>query len=48
MARVSASAFFRGAAVVMASDLSRKPHSVLLVQLWGDAHLLNVGFDASP
>lgn len=41
-------AFFRGAAAVMASDLSRQPHSGLLVQLCGDAHLLNFGFYASP
>ena len=41
-------AFFRGAAVVMASDLARRPHSGLMVQLCGDAHLLNFGFYASP
>ena len=41
-------AFFRGAAVVMASDLSRRPHSGLMVQLCGDAHLLNFGFYGSP
>ena len=41
-------AFFRGAAVVMASDLARRPHSGLIVQLCGDAHLLNFGFFASP
>jgi hypothetical protein len=41
-------AYFRGAAAVMASDLSRQPHSGLLVQLCGDAHLLNFGFYASP
>jgi len=41
-------AFFRGAAAVMASDLSRQPHSGYLVQLCGDAHLLNFGFYASP
>jgi len=41
-------AFFRGAAAVMASDLSRQPHSGLMVQLCGDAHLLNFGFYASP
>ena len=40
--------FFRGAAVVMASDLARQPHSGLMVQLCGDAHLLNFGFYASP
>lgn len=41
-------AFFRGAAVVMASDLGRRPHSGLMVQLCGDAHLLNFGFYGSP
>lgn len=32
----------------MASDLGRQPHSGLLVQLCGDAHLMNFGFFASP
>jgi len=41
-------AFFRGAAAVMASDLARRPHSGLIVQLCGDAHLLNFGFYGSP
>ncbi len=42
-------AFFRGAAAVMASDLSRQgPASGQMVQLCGDAHLLNFGFYASP
>ncbi len=41
-------AFFRGAAAVMAGDLARQPHSGLMVQLCGDAHLLNFGFYASP
>ena len=41
-------AFFRGAAAVMAADLSRQEHSGLMVQLCGDAHLLNFGFYASP
>ena len=41
-------AFFRGAAAVMAADLARQPHSGLMVQLCGDAHLLNFGFYASP
>ena len=41
-------AFFRGAAAVMASDLSRKPNSGLMVQLCGDAHLMNFGFYGSP
>ncbi|WP_124709741.1 DUF2252 domain-containing protein [Gordonia insulae] len=40
--------FYRGAALVMADDLSRSPHSGLTVQLCGDAHLSNFGFFASP
>lgn len=41
-------AFFRGAAIVMAADLARQTHSGLMVQLCGDAHLLNFGFFGSP
>jgi hypothetical protein len=41
-------AFFRGAAAVMAADLSRQSQSNQMVQLCGDAHLLNFGFYASP
>lgn len=41
-------AYFRGAAAVMAADLARHNHSGLLVQLCGDAHLLNFGFFGSP
>jgi len=40
--------FFRGAAAVMAWDLAQAPHSGLMVQLCGDAHLLNFGFYGSP
>ena len=40
--------YFRGAAIVMAADLARKPHSGLMVQLCGDAHIMNFGFYASP
>lgn len=40
--------FFRGAAAVMAWDLAQEPHSGLMVQLCGDAHLLNFGFYGSP
>ena len=40
--------FFRGAAAVMAWDLAQVPHSGLMVQLCGDAHLLNFGFYGSP
>lgn len=41
-------AWFRGSAAVMARDLAAAPHSGRLVQLCGDAHLLNFGFYASP
>jgi uncharacterized protein (DUF2252 family) len=44
----SAFAFFRGAALPMASDLARTPRSGLDVQLCGDAHLANFGLFASP
>lgn len=48
--RMSASpfAFYRGAARVMASDLSTTPTAGLRVQLCGDAHLSNFGAYASP
>jgi hypothetical protein len=41
-------AFFRGAALIMASDLAAAPHSGLTVQLCGDAHLSNFGVFGSP
>jgi len=41
-------AFLRGAAAVMAADLAAQPHTGLMVQLCGDAHLLNFGLYASP
>jgi uncharacterized protein (DUF2252 family) len=41
-------AFYRGAAAVMASDLASRPNSGLLVQLCGDAHVLNYGLWATP
>ena len=41
-------AYFRGAAAVMASDLSSTPVSGLVVQACGDAHLQNFGLFASP
>jgi uncharacterized protein (DUF2252 family) len=44
----SAFAFFRGAALPMADDLSRTPRSGLTVQACGDAHLANFGAFASP
>ena len=40
-------AFLRGAAAVMASDLSRVPTSGISVQLCGDAHVSNFGMFAS-
>jgi uncharacterized protein (DUF2252 family) len=41
-------AFYRGAAAVMARDLSGTPTSGIDVQICGDAHLSNFGFFASP
>ncbi|UZN01570.1 DUF2252 domain-containing protein [Cellulomonas sp. S1-8] len=41
-------AHYRGAALVMASDLARTPRTGLDVQLCGDAHMSNFGFYASP
>jgi uncharacterized protein (DUF2252 family) len=41
-------AFYRGAALLMASDLSGTPTSGLEVQLCGDAHVSNFGVYASP
>ncbi|MGH8882613.1 MAG: DUF2252 family protein, partial [Stackebrandtia sp.] len=41
-------AYFRGAALPMASDLAGTPRSGLLVQACGDAHLANFGLFASP
>jgi len=41
-------AFYRGAAAVMAMDLATTPSSGLVVQLCGDAHLLNFGNYNSP
>src|SRR3954465_3137672 len=45
---VSAFTFFRGAALLMASDLARTPNSGLTVQVCGDAHLSNFGMFATP
>jgi uncharacterized protein (DUF2252 family) len=45
---VSPFTFYRGAALVMASDLSRTPTSGLRVQACGDAHLMNFGVFGSP
>jgi len=40
--------FYRGAAAVMAGDLASQPDSGLIVQLCGDAHVLNFGLWATP
>jgi uncharacterized protein (DUF2252 family) len=45
---VSAFTFYRGAAAIMASDLSRSPVTGIRVQACGDAHLSNFGGFASP
>jgi uncharacterized protein (DUF2252 family) len=45
---VSPFTFYRGAALIMASDLSHTPNSGLPVQCCGDAHLSNFGVFASP
>jgi uncharacterized protein (DUF2252 family) len=45
---VSPFAFYRGAALVMASDLATTPRSGFMVQACGDAHLSNFGVFASP
>ena len=41
-------AFYRGGALIMASDLARTPNSGLRAQLCGDAHLSNFGVFGSP
>lgn len=41
-------AFYRGAAGIMAADLSRTPASGIEVQCCGDCHLLNFGGFATP
>ena len=45
---VSPFTFYRGAALLMASDLSALPRTGLQVQLCGDAHLSNFGGFAAP
>jgi uncharacterized protein (DUF2252 family) len=45
---VSPFTFFRGAAAIMAADLSGTPESGVTVQLCGDAHLSNFGLFGSP
>jgi uncharacterized protein (DUF2252 family) len=45
---VSPFTFYRGAALIMASDLSTTPQSGLNAQICGDAHLSNFGIFGSP
>jgi uncharacterized protein (DUF2252 family) len=45
---VSPFTFYRGAALVMASDLAGTPTAGVTVQLCGDAHVSNFGFFGSP
>jgi uncharacterized protein (DUF2252 family) len=45
---VSPFAFYRGGALIMASDLARTPNSGIRAQLCGDAHLSNFGVFGSP
>lgn len=45
---VSPFTFYRGSAIVMASDLGRTDNSGLWVQLCGDAHLSNFGVFGTP
>src|SRR5262249_51963427 len=46
--RVGPFAFYRGAAAVMAHDLSLTPVTGLRLQVCGDCHLLNFGGFATP
>ena len=45
---VSPFTFYRGAAAIMASDLSNTPRSGLRAQVCGDAHISNFGVFAAP
>ena len=45
---VSAFTFYRGSALVMASDLASQPRTSLTVQSCGDAHLSNFGLFGAP
>jgi hypothetical protein len=40
--------FYRGAALIMSSDLGRGPRTDLITQLYGDARVGNFGVFASP
>ena len=46
--RASPFAFFRGAVAIMAADLAAQPHTGLMVQLCGDAHVQNLGCFEGP
>ena len=45
---VSPFTFYRGSALIMASDLAGSANSGITTQLCGDAHLMNFGIFASP
>ena len=45
---VSAFTFYRGGALIMASDLSHTPSTGIVVQACGDAHISNFGLFNSP
>src|SRR5215212_10518187 len=45
---VSPFTFYRGAALIMATDLAQGPRTQLTTQICGDAHLSNFGVFASP
>ena len=45
---VSAFTFYRGGALIMASDLSQTPSTGIRVQACGDAHIANFGLFSSP
>ena len=40
--------YFRGAVAVMAADLAQLPHTGIITQICGDAHVQNLGAYASP
>lgn len=40
--------FYRGGAAIMAADLAATPHSGIITQLCGDAHLSNLGMFFTP
>lgn len=44
----SAFAFYRGSALIMASDLATTPNTGITVQACGDAHISNFGLFSSP